>query len=99
MIEITITTSATTLITGSSFGRARFAKIQIGSVWSEPAVKTVTITSSNESPKASRPPASNAVPSAGSVTSLNVCTESAPRSDDASSKESEVRRSRAITLL
>ena len=93
MIEITITTSATTLMIGSWFGRARFEKIQIGSVWSEPAVKTVTITSSNERPKASRPPASNAVPSAGSVTSLNVWIESAPRSDDASSNDSDVRRS------
>ena len=46
-------------------GRARFAKIQIGSVCSPPAVKIVTTTSSKESPNARRPPARIAVPRAG----------------------------------
>ena len=54
-------------------GRQRFAKIQIGSVCCAPAVKIVTITSSNESAKASRPPASSAVRICGNVTWRNVC--------------------------
>jgi len=43
-------------------------RIQIGSVWSGPAVNVVTITSSNESANASSPPASSAVFSCGKVT-------------------------------
>ena len=43
MIETTITNSATTFTIGSSIGRKRLAKIQIGSVCCAPEVKTVTI--------------------------------------------------------
>ena len=43
-------------------------KIQIGSVVCWPAVKVVTIISSNDSAKASMPPASSAVAIFGSTT-------------------------------
>ena len=55
MIEATITKSATTFTIGSSAGRARVAKIQIGSVCSAPDVKMVTTTSSNESANDEQP--------------------------------------------
>ena len=54
----TMTMSATTLVTGRSRGRVSWLKIQIGSVSCCPAVKVVTMTSSNDSAKASMPPAS-----------------------------------------
>ena len=68
MTETTITNRATTLTMGWSSGRASVAKIQIGSVCSAPEVKTVTMTSSNESAKASSAPASSAVRICGSST-------------------------------
>ncbi len=72
MVVIRITKSATTLVTGRSRGRTSWLKIQMGSVVCWPAVKVVTITSSNERAKASMPPASRAVASAGSMTWRNV---------------------------
>ena len=75
-------------------------KIQIGSVSSPaPIVKLVTMISSNESAKASSPPAASAVRTLGKVTRRNVCQGSAPRSADASSIEPDRRRRRATTLL
>ncbi len=62
-------------------------------------MNVVTITSSNESAKASSPPATSAVESTGHTTKRNVCHPSAPRSIDASTSDGEVRRSRASTLL
>ena len=94
-----MTKSATTFTIGWSSGRARVAKIQIGSVCSAPDVNTVTITSSNDSANASSPPARSAVRICGSITYLKVCQLSAPRSAEASSSEPEVRRMRAIALL
>ena len=56
MIEIRTTIRATTLTIGSWLGRKRLVKIQIGSVcWPAPIVKVVTMISSKESAKASRP--------------------------------------------
>ena len=78
----------------------RLLKIQIGSVsWPAPIVNSVTMISSNESAKASRPPATSAVAMFGSVMWRKVCHGSAPRSAEASSIEPDIRRSRAITLL
>ena len=74
-------------------------RIQIGSVFCAPAVKSVTITSSNESANASSAPEISAVESTGKVTKRKVCQPSAPRSIEASISDGEVRRSRAITLL
>ena len=74
-------------------------KIQIGSVSWVPAVNVVTMISSNDRAKASRPPARIAVRRTGNVTWRKVCQVSAPRSIDASSIERDERRSRAITLL
>ena len=68
IIESRITNTATTFTIGSWFGRDRLLRIQIGSVWSAPAVKVVTITSSKLSANASSPPASSAVFSCGNVT-------------------------------
>src|SRR3712207_4761202 len=99
MNESRITNTATTLTTGSWFGRERFVRIQIGSVWSGPAVNVVTMTSSNDSANASRAPASSALRSAGKVTWRNVWNVDAPRSADASSSDADIRRSRATALL
>ena len=100
MIEIRITSRATTLTIGSWLGRKRLRKIQIGRVSSPaPSVNVVTMISSKESAKASRPPATSAVFIVGRVTKRKVCQLSAPRSAEASSKEAELRRRRAITLL
>ena len=74
-------------------------KIQSGKVFCAPAVKVVTMTSSNERAKASKAPATRAVEIKGNVTSRNVCQPLAPRSMAASINEDEVRRSRASTLL
>ena len=52
---------ATTLTIGRWFGWRRWLKIQIGSVSCVPAVNVVTMISSNDRAKASRPPASRAV--------------------------------------
>src|SRR5262249_16274310 len=74
-------------------------RMKIGSVVCAPAVNVVTITSSNESAKASRPPAIRAVESTGHTTKRNVCQPSAPRAIDASTIDGGVRRSRADTLF
>src|SRR3954447_22642519 len=74
-------------------------KIHSGSVFCAPAVKVVTITSSNDSANASRPPATSAVEITGKVTKRNVCQPLAPRSCEASISDVCVWRSRAITLL
>ena len=68
MIETKMTKSATTLTMGSSRGRPKFVKIQIGSVCCAPDVKIVTTTSSNESANASSAAARSAVRSCGNVT-------------------------------
>src|SRR5688572_29035615 len=99
MAESTSSIVATTLTIGSWLGRDRFVKIQIGSVWSGPAVNVVTMISSKESAKASSAPATSAVLRLGKVTWRKVCQVSAPRSADASSNEVETLRRRAITLL
>ena len=57
----TIRATATTLTIGRWFGSRRLARIQIGSVCSVPAVKVVTMISSNDRANASRPPARSAV--------------------------------------
>src|SRR3712207_8133203 len=95
MNESRITKTATTLTIGSWLGRDRLVRIQIGSVWSGPAVNVVTMTSSNDSANASSAPASSALRSAGNVTKANVCHVDAPRSADASSNEPDTRRSQA----
>ena len=64
-----------------------------------PAVNVVTMISSKERPKASRPPATSAVCMLGRVTRRNVIQGVAPRSADASSNDPETRRRRATTLL
>ena len=64
-----------------------------------PAVKFVTMTSSNESAKASRPPATSAVERTGQTTKRNVCQPSAPRSCDASISDGDERRSRASDVV
>ena len=99
MSESRMASTATTLTIGSCRGRERLARIQIGSVSCWPAVNVVTITSSKDSAKASRPPATIADRSDGSVTCRNVCHVLAPRSADASSYEVDSRRNRAIVLL
>ena len=100
MIEIRITITATALTIGSWLGRKRLRKIQIGRVSSPaPIVNVVTMISSKERAKASRPPAASAVFMLGKVTKRKVCQVWAPRSAEASSKEPEVRRRRATTLL
>jgi hypothetical protein len=96
---MTITKKTTTFTCGSCWPSRRLPRIQIGSVFCAPAVNVVTITSSNESANASRPPATSAVATTGSVTWRNVCQPSAPRSIDASTSEDCVRRSRASRLL
>ena len=53
MTVSTITTKTTTFTSGSCWPRRILPRIQIGSVFCAPAVKCVTITSSNESAKAS----------------------------------------------
>ena len=56
-------------------GRVRLVKIQMGRVWTPaPAVKVVTMISSKERAKASRPPASRAERRAGKVTRRKVWT-------------------------
>ena len=75
-------------------------KIHIGMVCvPAPAVKFVTMISSNDRANASRPPDSSAVPMPGRVTRRNVVKTSAPRSAEASSGDRGSRRSRAMTLL
>jgi hypothetical protein len=98
--ETRISSTATTLTTGAWLGRVRLVKIQIGRVWSPaPAVKVVTMISSKERAKASRPPASRAERRVGKVTRRKVWTPSAPRSMDASSNDRDMRRRRARVLL
>ncbi len=63
-----MTNTATTFVTGRWRGRTSSVSIQMGSVVCCPAVKVVTITSSNDSAKASIPPASRAVAICGSTT-------------------------------
>jgi len=74
-------------------------KIQSGSVFCAPAVNVVTMTSSNESAKASIAPATMEVEINGSVMSRSTWKPFAPRSMAASMSEPWVRRSRATTLL
>ena len=59
--------TATTFVMGRSRGRNSSLKNQMGSVRSLPAVKTVTITSSNDSANASSAPARIALRMLGSV--------------------------------
>ncbi len=95
-----IRAAATTLTTGAWLGRNRFWKIQIGRVWMPwPAVNVVTMISSKLSANDSRPPASSAERSIGSVTCRNVRNVPAPRSIEASSRLPPSRRSRATALL
>ncbi|MCY1466639.1 hypothetical protein D9M71_850070 [compost metagenome] len=60
-----ITSMATTLVTGTSRGRLSWLSNQIGRVRSWPAVKVVTMISSNDRAKASMPPANRAEPRLG----------------------------------
>ena len=64
----TMTNTATTLVTGRCRGLISSDSIQIGNVDYWPAVNVVTITSSNDSAKASMPPARSAVPICGRTT-------------------------------
>ena len=66
--ETTITTSAITFTIGRFCPWRMKPKRSSGSVFCAPAVKYVTTISSHESAKASRPPATSAVPTVGSVT-------------------------------
>ncbi len=61
-------TQTTTFTCGSSWPSRIWPKIQIGSVFCAPAVNVVTITSSNESAKASSAPEMSAVEIVGNVT-------------------------------
>src|ERR1700730_418716 len=97
--DSTMTPNATALTIGSWVGRDRLAKIQMGRVSWEPAVNVVTTISSNDSAKARSAPASSAERITGKVTWRNVRQGSAPRSADASTRDPEVRRNRAMTLL
>ena len=63
-----ITSIATTLVTGVSRGLLSWLSSQIGSVRSLPAVKVVTMISSKDRAKASMPPASRAVARLGRIT-------------------------------
>ena len=94
-----MTKTATTLVTGRCRGRISSDSIQIGSVDCWPAVKVVTMTSSNDSAKASMPPASSAVPICGRITWRKVWKPLAPRSIDASMRLPDSRRNRAMALL
>lgn len=60
-----ITSMATTLVTGTSRGRLSWLSSHSGRVRSWPAVKVVTMISSNDRANASMPPASNAEPRFG----------------------------------
>ena len=64
-----------------------------------PAVNVVTMTSSNDSAKASSAPDTSAVDSVGTVIVRNAKKPCAPRSADASYSDPDTRRSRASTLL
>src|SRR5512141_1692373 len=99
MIVINTTSRAVTFVIGRLRGLSICEKIQIGSVCWLPAVKVVTITSSNESEKARMAPASRAELMLGSTTCQKVWKEFAPRSMEASITELLERRKRAITLL
>src|SRR4051794_28293424 len=93
------TQSTTTLTSGSDCPSRMFPKIHSGSVFCAPAVNVVTMTSSNESANASRPPAIKAVEMTGSVTKRKVWNPLAPRSIDSSTSDDCVWRRRASTLL
>src|SRR4051794_6329899 len=93
------TPSTTTFTSGSCWPSRMLPKIHRGSVFCAPAVNVVTMTSSNDSANASRPPATSAVEITGKVTKRNVCQPLAPRSCEASISDVCVWRSRAITLL
>ena len=93
-------TTVTTALTSGSCCPSRIApKIHSGSVFCAPAVKTVTMTSSNESANASSAPETSAVAVMGRVTRSRVCQPRAPRSIDASASEPGSLRSRAMMLL
>ena len=84
-ITVSSRTNVTTTLTSGSCWPSRMApKIHSGSVFSAPAVKVVTITSSNESAKASSAPEITAVDITGSVTVRNTSSPLAPRSAAAS---------------
>ena len=57
------------------------------------------MTSSNDRPKASSAPDTSAVAVSGSMMKRSVCQPRAPRSEDASASDPDIRRSRAIRLL
>ena len=68
MIVASTTRNTTTFTCGSSCPRWISLKIHVGSVLFAPTVNVVTITSSNESANASRPPEISAVEIDGNVT-------------------------------
>jgi pimeloyl-ACP methyl ester carboxylesterase len=99
MIVTRITNDTTTFTSGSRTPWRIWPKIQMGKLLWAPAVKVVTMTSSNDSAKASMAPATTEVEIRGSVTSRNTWKPLAPRSMAASISDPCVRRSRASTLL
>src|SRR5690349_24419008 len=66
------TNMAVTFVTGLFRGLSIWLYIQMGSVCCRPAVKVVTMTSSNDNENAKMPPASNAVAIFGKITCQNV---------------------------
>ena len=84
---------------GTWFASRKLWKIQIGSVLTPPAVKIVTMTSSNDSAKASRRAREQRRAEGRERHPPERLPGVAPRSADASSNELDVRRSRAIALL
>jgi len=99
MIVSRMTMDTTAFTSGSCWPSRIAPKIHSGRVFCAPAVNTVTITSSNDRPKASSAPDTSAVAVSGSVTWRSVCQPRAPRSMDASDSEPGRRRSREIRLL
>src|ERR671931_2133679 len=68
-----MTANATTFTIGNCCPWRRLSKMKIGRVVCAPAVNVVTMISSNERAKASRPPATRAVDSTGQTTKRKVC--------------------------
>ena len=79
--------------------RRKLWKIQMGSVLTPPAVKIVTMTSSNDRANASRAPGQEGRADRREGHVAERLDVSAPRSADASSNDRAVRRRRAIALL
>src|SRR5262249_35247654 len=99
-ITVSSKTNVTTTLTSGSCWPSRIApKIHSGSVFCAPAVKVVTMTSSNDSANASRAPEITAVDITGIVTVRNVKNPCAPRSAAASYSAPEVLPSRPSSLL